>query len=85
MNCEEIKNKLSEYCKKETNKNTKNSVCFSYNNSFIHVTEKWLWTELSRIQIIGGYIVDVRETDNGLEIEIEINRERFVELIKGYK
>jgi len=44
-----------------------------------------LWTELSRIQIIGGYIVAIRRTDNGLEIEIEINRERFVELIKGYK
>lgn len=85
MNFEEIKNKLNQYCKCETNKNTKNSVCFSYNDSYIHLADKWLWTELSRIQIEGGYIVDIRNSYNGLEIEIEINRERFVEIIKGYK
>lgn len=85
MNCEQIKNELKKYCKDEPNKRTKNSVCFSYHGSFLYVTEKWLWTDVSRVQIAGDYVKDIRRSDNGLEIEIEINRERFVEVIKGYK
>lgn len=83
MNCEQIKNELKKYCTYEPDKRTKNSVCYSYHGSFLYVTEKWLWTDVSRIQIMYDYVKDIRCSDNGLEIEIEINKERFVEVIKG--
>lgn len=85
MNCEEIINKLHELCKYEPNKNTKNSVCFSYNGSFLCIAEKWMWTDLSRIQIDKGCIENISSTNNGLEIEIKINNEKFIEIIKGDK